>query len=72
MTSAAVGVEVDEILTVILRVVMSIGGMALIIYAAYLQYVALPGEHAVKHVLTRAGLAAVGLVLILLGIRLFR
>jgi hypothetical protein len=46
---------------------LMIGGMALIIYAAYLHYVALPEEHAPRHVATRAAIAVVGIVLVLLG-----
>ena len=42
-------------------------GMALIAYAGYLHYVALPGEHAARHVITRSALLVVGFALALLG-----
>ena len=42
-------------------------GMAMVAYAGYLQYVALPEEHAPRHVITRAALLVAGLVLALLG-----
>jgi hypothetical protein len=50
-------------------IVMLIGGMALIVYAAYLYYVALPEEHTRRHAATRAAIAVVGVVLVLLGSR---
>ncbi len=56
-----------ENLRAALPIVMLIGGMALIVYAAYLHYVALPEEHAPRHVATRAAIAVVGIVLVLLG-----
>jgi hypothetical protein len=56
-----------ENLRATLGTALTIGGMALIIYAAYLYYVALPEEHAPRHVATRASIALVGIVLVLLG-----
>lgn len=50
-----------------LPMVMLIGGIALIVYAAYLHYAALPGEQTRRHVAIRAAIAVVGLGLILLG-----
>ena len=49
-----------------------IAGMAMVAYAGYLQYVALPEEHAPRHVITRAALLVVGLVLALLGAGMLR
>ena len=46
---------------------MMITGMALMAYAGYRQYVAVPGEHAPRHSITRTGLLVVGLALALLG-----
>ncbi|TQN44011.1 hypothetical protein FHU33_3489 [Blastococcus colisei] len=56
-----------ESLRAALPMVMLIGGIALIVYAAYLHYAALPEEHTTRHVATRAAIAVVGLALILLG-----
>ena len=56
-----------ESLRATLAIVMVIGGMALVLYAGYLHYVALPEEHAPRHVITRAAFAVVGIVLVLLG-----
>ena len=56
-----------ENLRATLAIVMMIGGIALVVYAGYLYYVALPEEHAPRHVITRAALAVVGIVLVLLG-----
>jgi hypothetical protein len=46
--------------------------MAAILYAAYLQYAALPAEHTRRSVSKRLALALVGNVLIVLGTRLLR
>ena len=54
------------------RVVMIVAGMALVAYAGYLQFVALPEEHTPGHVITRAALFVVGLVLALLGSEILR
>ena len=56
-----------ENLRATLGTVLMIGGMALIVYAAYLYYVALPEEQAPRQVATRAAIAVVGIVLVLLG-----
>ena len=56
-----------ESLRATLAIVMMIGGMALVVYAGYLSYVALPEEHAPRHVITRTALAVVGIVLVFLG-----
>jgi hypothetical protein len=61
-----------ESLLAALPTMMPIGGMALIVYAAYLHYVALPEEHAARHVATRAAIAVVGIVLVLLGAGVLR
>jgi hypothetical protein len=50
-----------------LGTVLFIGGIAIVVYAAYLYYVALPEEHAPRHVAIRAAIAVVGIVLLLLG-----
>lgn len=55
-----------------LPIVMLIGGLALFASAGYLQFVALPQEQTRRHVLTRATLAIVGVVLVLLGNGLLR
>ena len=55
-----------ESLRATLAIVM-IGGMALVVYAGYLHYVALPEEHATRNVVTRAAPAVVGIVLASLG-----
>ena len=57
-----------ENLRIALAVVMVIAGWALVVYAGYLQYVALPGEHTRRHMASRAALAIAGFVLVLLGI----
>jgi len=59
---------VGENLRIALAVVMVIAGWALVVYAGYLHYVALPGEHTRRHVTGRAALAVAGFVLVLLGI----
>ena len=56
-----------ENLRAILGTALMVGGMALLGYAAYLNYVALPEEHAPRHVATRAAIAVAGIVLVLLG-----
>jgi hypothetical protein len=56
----------------VLPIAMLVGGLALIMFAAYLHYVALPGEHARRHLGTRGALAAVGVLLCLLGTALLR
>lgn len=55
-----------------LPIAMVIGGMTLIIYGAYLHYVALPEEHTSRHVITRVALMVVGVVLVILGTGLLR
>ena len=55
-----------------LAIGMMIAGMALVAYAGYLQYVALPEEHTPRHVITRVALFVVGLVLALLGAGILR
>jgi hypothetical protein len=60
-------IDMGENLRAALAIVMMIGGMALIIYAGYLYYVALPEEHAPRHMITRAALAVVEIVFALLG-----
>jgi hypothetical protein len=60
-------VAVGENVRAALAIVMMIAGMALVTYAGYLQYVALPEEHAPRHVITRAALLVVGLALAVLG-----
>jgi hypothetical protein len=60
-------VDMGESLRATLAIVMLIGGLALVVYAGYLSYVALPEEHTPRHLITRAALAVVGLVLGLLG-----
>jgi hypothetical protein len=62
----------DESLRALLAVAMMISGMALVAYAGYLQYVALPGEYAPRHVITRTALLVVGLGLALLGAGILR
>ena len=57
-----------ENLRIALAIVMVIAGWALVVYAGYLQYVALPGEHTRRHVARRAALAIAGFGLVLLGI----
>jgi hypothetical protein len=57
---------------VVLPLVLMVGGVALISYAGYLQYVSLPSEQAVRHVTTRAALAGGGISLVLLGTWLLR
>jgi hypothetical protein len=61
-----------ENLRAALAIMMMITGMALVAYAGYLQYVALPAEHAPRHVITRAALFVLGLVLALLGAGILR
>ena len=61
-----------ENLSPFLAIGMMIAGMALVAYAGYLQYVALPEEHAPRHVLTRTALFVGGLVLVLLGAVILR
>ncbi|MBM7804986.1 hypothetical protein JOD57_000823 [Geodermatophilus bullaregiensis] len=61
-----------EALGATLAIVLIVGGMALVVYAGYLYYVALPGEHAPRHVITRTALAVVGAGLVLLGTGLLR
>ena len=56
-----------ENLRAALAIMMIVAGMALVAYAGYLHYVALPGEHAPRHVITRGTLLVVGLALTLLG-----
>jgi hypothetical protein len=56
-----------ENLQAALPIVMLVGGMVLLAYAGYLHYVALPEESDPRHVSTRAAIAVVGLVLVLLG-----
>ncbi len=56
-----------EDLRAALAIVTMAAGMALIAYAGYLHYVALPGEHAARHVITRSALLVVGFALALLG-----
>lgn len=60
-------IHLVEHLGAALPIVMLVGGLALFIAAGYLQYVALPQEHTPRHVVTRATLAIVGVVLVLLG-----
>jgi hypothetical protein len=62
----------SESLRAALPMVMLIGGIALIVFAAYLHYAALPEEQTMKHVATQAVIAVVGLALILLGAGSFR
>ncbi len=61
-----------ESLGAFLAVGMMIAGMALVAYAGYLQYVALPEEHAPRGVLTRTALLVLGLVLALVGAGILR
>lgn len=61
-----------EPLRVALAVVMLVCGWALIIYAGHLHYVALPGDHAPRREITRAAVAVVGIVVVLLGSRFLR
>ena len=61
-----------ENLRAALAIAMVIAGWALAAYAGYLQYVALPEEHAPRHVITRTALFVVGLVLAVLGVRVLR
>ena len=61
-----------EILRAFLAIGLIITGMALVAYAGYLQYVALPEEHAPRHVLTRTALFVGGLVLVLTGAVILR
>jgi hypothetical protein len=63
---------VDENLRASLAIAMMIAGMALVAYAGYLYYVALPAEHAPRHVIIRATLFVVGLVLAFLGAGILR
>ena len=56
-----------EPLLAALTVVMLIGGMAMIGYAAYLQYASLPEEHTYRQSSRRVALGLGGLALILLG-----
>lgn len=44
-----------------------IAGMALVSYAGYRQYVALPEEQAMRHVITRAAIVLIGLLLAFVG-----
>jgi hypothetical protein len=53
-------------------ILLMIGGMAVVVYAGYLYYVALPGEHAPRHVITRAALLVVGFVAALSGAWILR
>ena len=62
----------NENLPAALAIVMMIVGMALVAYAGYLQFVALPEEHTPRHVITRIALSVVGLVLALLGAGILR
>lgn len=62
----------DNNLRAALAIAMMIAGLALVAYAGYLQYVALPEEHAARHMITRAALLVVGLVLALLGVGTLR
>ena len=55
-----------------LAIVSTGGGIALVVYGGYRSYVALPEIHAPGHVVTRAALAVVGIVLVLLGPRFLR
>ena len=59
-----------ENLRVALSIVMVIAGWALVGYAGYLHYVALPGEHTQRHVVRRAALAVGGIGLLVLGVSL--
>jgi hypothetical protein len=61
-----------ENLRAALAIGMMIAGMALVAYAGYLQYVALPEEHAPRHVIARAALFVVGLVLAFAGAGILR
>ena len=56
-----------ENLRATLAVVSTGGGIALVVYGGYRSYVALPEIHAPGHVVTRAALAVVGIVPVLLG-----
>ena len=56
-----------ETLRAFVAVGAMLAGMAMVAYAGYLQYVALPEEHTPRHVITRAALFVVGLVVVLLG-----
>jgi hypothetical protein len=53
-------------------IAMVIGGLALILCAVYLHYVALPEERTRKHVAIRATLAVGGVVLLLVGVGFLR
>ncbi len=55
-----------------LAIGMMVAGMALVVYAGYLQFVALPEEHTPRHVTTRAALFVAGLLLALLGAGILR
>lgn len=61
-----------EDLRAALPLAMMIGGLALVVYAAYLHYVALPEEQTRKHMIIRGALAAGGVVLLLAGVGLLR
>jgi hypothetical protein len=51
-----------------LPIVMMVGGVGLVLYAAYLHYVALPEEQTRKHVIIRGCLVAAGFLLMLIGV----
>ncbi|TFV70753.1 hypothetical protein E4P39_19320 [Blastococcus sp. CT_GayMR19] len=62
----------DESLRAFLAIAMMTSGLALVAYAGYLHYVALPAEHAPRHVIIRTTLFVAGLVLALLGAGILR
>lgn len=61
------GIAMGGDLGAALAVVMVIAGLALLVSAGYFYDVALPQEHAPKHVITRSSLAIAGIALVLLG-----
>jgi hypothetical protein len=65
--TGASGVSAHDPDATTVAVVLLVGGIALCGYAGYLQYVVLPEEHTPGQRGKRAGVAAVGLVLALLG-----
>jgi hypothetical protein len=58
-----------ENLRAALPIIGLIGGIAMVGYAAFLQYVALPEEHTRKQVGLRVALGCFGIALLLLGSR---
>jgi hypothetical protein len=54
----------------VLAVVMVAAGIAMCVFAGYLQYASLPEEHTLGQVTKRAALALGGIALIFLGSRL--